>query len=474
MKAKTTKRALLMSVLSLMLCIAMLIGTTYAWFTDSVTTGVGSIQSGTLSIDLVDESGASLEDGTLYFRDANGETDILWEPGARFELDSFKIVNTGNLHLKYKVELTAFSGDTELLDVIDLTVNDQDWDSFWAAQSDVPLAPGASVTVSAVGKMSEEAGNEYMGKTLNAVQISVAAAQLAKESDSIDHTYDEDAEYPVIVNTAAELKEALVSGEDVKLDTDVTLNDEPIAIPANSEAVIDLNGNDLLGVATNSGTSNMIKVPSTSTLTLKNGTVSSVATKPDTEWGGEGQPAYPGYASNTIRCEGTLIIDGATVENKTGRGGASYAIDCYAGANLIINSGKVIQSGGDVAIRMFANSTTKATNVTINGGEISGYRAVWVQLPGSKAEDAPIANLSVNGGILTSTDTVYNDAIYTYSFGNSFDNTTVTITGGTFNGNVSFCGGKKIGTQTNVITGGTFNGYLGTYISGTWEDIAKP
>ena len=66
MKKMNAKRALLMSVISMMLCIAMLVGTTYAWFTDSVTTGVNSITSGTLSVDIVDENGATLENGTIY------------------------------------------------------------------------------------------------------------------------------------------------------------------------------------------------------------------------------------------------------------------------------------------------------------------------------------------------------------------------------------------------------------------------
>ena len=227
MKAKTTKRALLLSVLSLLVCIAMLIGTTYAWFTDSVTTGVNSITSGTLSVDIVDESGATLENGTLYFRDANGRTDILWEPGACFELDSFRIVNTGNLHLKYKVELTAFSGDTELLDVIDFTVNnDEDMDTYFAAQYDKPLAPKEeSELITIKGTMREEAGNEYMGKTLSGMKITVVAAQLAAEYDSFDNTYDSAADYP-IVSLPVSISDAAT--EAVKVETE----DAAIEVPA--------------------------------------------------------------------------------------------------------------------------------------------------------------------------------------------------------------------------------------------------
>ena len=104
-------------------------------------------------------------------------------------------------------------------------------------------------------------------------------------------------------------------------------------------------------------------VKSGGSLTIKNGTLSFAATTPDTVWGGEGQPPYPGYANNTITNQGTLVIENATIENKTSKGGASYVIDNYAGANLIINEGSVLtQSGGDIAIRMF-NGGSGAINV---------------------------------------------------------------------------------------------------------------
>lgn len=46
MNSKSTKRALLVSALSLVVCLAMLVGTTFAWFTDTATTGVNKIVSG--------------------------------------------------------------------------------------------------------------------------------------------------------------------------------------------------------------------------------------------------------------------------------------------------------------------------------------------------------------------------------------------------------------------------------------------
>lgn len=276
------------------------------------------------------------------------------------------------------------------------------------------------------------------------------------------------------VSTAAELTEALAEGGIVVLTADVKLDDAPIVITA--DTTLNLNGNTLVGQSTSNTTSNLIKVQQGATLTISNGTVSFAATTPDTNWGGEGQPAFPGYANNTISNSGKLIIDGATIENKTAPGGASYAIDNYPGADLIINSG-VIDGQGKTAIRMFCNSTTVSTNVTINGGTVTGSRAIWIQLPGSNAEQKPPVNLTINGGVLESTLDPTSEnymAIYGYSYGQNASGVNVTITGGTFNGNVAFGGGSKNGAENVTITGGTFNGTLGRYTNDGWQEIAKP
>jgi len=51
-KTRSTKRALLMSGLALLMCVSMLIGSTFAWFTDSVTSAGNKIVAGTLNIDM--------------------------------------------------------------------------------------------------------------------------------------------------------------------------------------------------------------------------------------------------------------------------------------------------------------------------------------------------------------------------------------------------------------------------------------
>ena len=243
--------------------------------------------------------------------------------------------------------------------------------------------------------------------------------------------------------------------------------DNPLQVIGGKSVTLDLNGNTIYQTATSSSESQLMAVKSGGTLTIKNGTLSFAATTPDTAWGGEGQPPYPGYANNTITNQGTLIIENATIENKTSKGGASYVIDNYAGANLIINEGAVLtQSGGDIAIRMF-NGGSGAINVTINGGDISGYRAVWIQLASNTAAVAPIMNLTINGGTLTSTEQTYNQAIYSYSYGNDMKNVLINVNGGTFNGDIALTGGSnKTNLETLNISGGQFNGTYGFYSYG--------
>jgi hypothetical protein len=255
----------------------------------------------------------------------------------------------------------------------------------------------------------------------------------------------------------------------VTLVSDIVL-DTPLEVSSGKSVVLDLNGKTITETATSASASYLMSVKSGGELTIKNGTISFAATTPDTMWGGEGQPPYPGYANNTITNQGTLILENTTIENKTSKGGASYVIDNYAGANLIINEGTVLtQSGGDIAIRMF-NGGSGAINVTINGGTITGYRAVWIQLASNNTAISPIMNLTVNGGTLTSIEQTYNQAVYSYSYGNDMQNVLINVTGGTFNGDIALTGGSnKTNLETLNISGGTFNGQWGFYSYGADE-----
>ena len=115
--SKSTKRALLTSALALLMCVTMLVGATFAWFTDTASTGVNKIQAGNLDVKLEyatawNEDGsvktwADAEGKTLTFKTADNRAadQILWEPGCTYELPQLRVVNKGNLALKYKLSL---------------------------------------------------------------------------------------------------------------------------------------------------------------------------------------------------------------------------------------------------------------------------------------------------------------------------------------------------------------------------------
>ena len=217
---KSTKRALLGSVMAMVLCLAMLVGATFAWFTDTASTGVNKIQAGNLDVQLVDENGNSLEGKTLEFKKAanaaEGEA-VLWEPGCTYELPAVYVKNNGNLALKYKVAITGINGSAKLNEVIDWTINDAD------LSADHSLSAGAtSEALTIKGHMQESAGNDYMNESIDGIAITVYATQDTVESDSFNSTYDESATYPVA--NVTELKEALTTGGVVAVTEDIKTN----------------------------------------------------------------------------------------------------------------------------------------------------------------------------------------------------------------------------------------------------------
>ena len=195
---KSTKRALLGSVMAMVLCLAMLIGATFAWFTDTASTNVNKIQAGNLDVVLemqnADGKWVSAEGKTLDFvkaADAKGEA-ILWEPGCTYELPALRIRNNGNLALKYKVTITGINGSAKLNTAIDWTIGDV------AMGAEQHLAAGESNAFTIKGHMKESAGNEYMNESIDGIAITVVATQDTVESDSFDKDYDAGAEYPVV------------------------------------------------------------------------------------------------------------------------------------------------------------------------------------------------------------------------------------------------------------------------------------
>ena len=215
---KATKRALLTSITALAMCVVMLVGTTFAWFTDTATANVNKIQAGNLDValemlDTAQNKWVTAEGKTLSFlqKQAGGtvtqNANILWEPGCTYELPKLRVVNNGNLALKYEVAITGAVdatpnngvNDLELLDVITFSASI----GGGTATSGVygtTIADGAlnakddAQTIQLSAKMDENAGNKYQEMAISGIAITVKAMQASHEYDSNGNTYDDAAD----------------------------------------------------------------------------------------------------------------------------------------------------------------------------------------------------------------------------------------------------------------------------------------
>ena len=222
-----TKKALRGSLLALFLCIVLLIGTTFAWFTDTASTGVNKIQAGNLDVELeyshnmVDWQAAN--ENTQMFDD-----DVLWEPG-HTEVVYLRVRNAGNLALKYNIATNSYdmergknaAGDLFYIDqylkigtaqtdtafanreaaiaaiadnektIAKETQISKDWTVLKAGEESKPTA----VVLYMPTTVGNEANNvqSWRKPSLKGLGLVVNATQATVESDSFNNTYDENA-----------------------------------------------------------------------------------------------------------------------------------------------------------------------------------------------------------------------------------------------------------------------------------------
>lgn len=113
---KKTLRQALCSLLVLVMTISALLGTTYAWFTDMVTSSGNVIATGTLRAKM------EWSDDLSTWNDASGGTifnNELWEPGFT-EVKYIRISNIGQLNFKWQLFIEEEGKLTELADVIEV------------------------------------------------------------------------------------------------------------------------------------------------------------------------------------------------------------------------------------------------------------------------------------------------------------------------------------------------------------------
>ena len=277
----------------------MLIGTTFAWFTDSVTSGRNTIVAGNLDVEL--EYATATEDTLGGWTSVNDATDLfgdgLWEPGYA-QVVYLRVRNAGTLALRYQLSMNILS-ETAGVNVNGQTFNLSDELQYGAvlnqsvpfanrdAAMDAVTGPVALSTPYASGEMHLEAnaepqylalvvympktvGNEanYRGDAVPTIELGVnlLATQDTVEEDSFDNLYDQDAWEEV--SDAAGLQAAISEGKIASLTQDIVL-DSTLPMSPSGETNIVLNGNELKTTSENT-----TMVENGETLTVSGGSLS--------------------------------------------------------------------------------------------------------------------------------------------------------------------------------------------------------
>ena len=424
--SKSTKRALLTSALALLMCVTMLVGATFAWFTDTASTGVNKIQAGNLDIKVeyrttADGNWQLLDNATDLF----GAAGTLFEPG-HTRVVELRITNAGNLALKYKIGMNVVSETAgtnkdgnpyKLSDYLKVaTTSIQQYNptdqisslmerlifqkgdfGMWTARDFAnfelktdsngnvhALQPGAAQILGIKVYMPETVGNEANAiSTEKAASINfglnVVATQYTVESDSYGTQYDKDAPLDFEpVSTADELKAAAANGKNVQLTQDVTLTD---ALTFNNAVTIDLNGKTLTSSLNSAGYSLVAKADAT----IVNGTYKGTGSA-------RGIGAYGSLTMRNVTVDVAGQVGVAcsaadrqyTIEDSTIKGG--YAL-CNFNNNATINVSNSTLEGKNTGF--YHNGSFSGLNLTVTGTKINagnnGTDATGVYISGSTA-----------------------------------------------------------------------------------------
>ena len=454
MTKTNSKKALLSSAFALVLSAAMLVGTTFAWFTDTASTGVNKIVSGNLKVDIIGENSDSHIEKLNFKKtaatDAEAGAAILWEPGCRYLTEGFRIANKGNLALKWKAQVNMnniINGKVEgstiakdgksLLDVIDfyvVTSTDKNAEAVAIENFVGNLTAGAKSGVYYIkGVMQTTAGNDYQGLTLDGITITVVATQDTVENDSFNNQYDKDAEYPILVTTGDELQ-AIVSNAkapvNIVLTNSITTNN--FVIPADKDVTLDLNGRTV----TNAGSHTILNkghLTLTDSSTDKSGQIISL----------KGNTAALRNGDNAV-----CVVEGGTISRDGANGNTWHVVENFG--KMTFNGGKVVlKNGNGFAITNGWNYFDPGASTTHAVMEIN---ALELDTDSSGIKNCRYGDLTVNDATVTSTGY--------WALSNDYLGTAV-INGGTLTSN-SFKAVSNGAAMT--VNGGTFDGTEGLFV----------
>ncbi len=369
---KSKKSALLLSFTSLLVCFAMLVGSTFAWFTDTASTGVNKIVAGNLDVKLMYstdmEKWTEATDQTKLFDD-----NALWEPGYT-QVVYLKIVNAGNLALKYEAGFSKnytsnrgknVNGDWYRLDnylkigTAETETKFANREAVWAAiaatektlDKDVMLTSGwvelkagkESKPFAVAIYMPTSVGNEANASRLRPASVSglgieVRATQATVESDSFGTDYDAnaatvlkrveytDGEHTVTGNIQANGTAGAIHGEGTaKITVDATtvygtyVSNYAMAVCASGRSEITIKGGEFANQAPEGSELSLIYAEDNAKITIEGGTFKCVSPK----W--------------TLNCNDN---DAATI---TVKGGSFYKFDP---SNVTVGEGEIFVADG--------------------------------------------------------------------------------------------------------------------------------
>ena len=365
---RATKRALLTSVMALVMCVVVLVGTTFAWFTDTASTGVNKIQAGNLDVELEYKNS-----DTPNFTKADKSTSVfnnnaLWEPG-HVEYVVLKIRNAGNLALKYKlgINIASETGSTNVFDkpfklsdyirfaVLEgdkTTVSDGTEFKRETLMNDVTDANSKLIkdgytsgetqlyptgtegedtekTVTLVVWMPTDVGNDANYKVAEGITapsidlgINVAATQATAEFDSFDDQYDKGAEYPIVaMDTLQELINNAAEPVSAKLEGNIAGS---LTVPQDKNITLDLNGFTLTGGDTHA-------ILNRGTLCIKDSS-------------GNGKIVASKANTSALRNAAVCVIEGGTFTRAAGEDNKWHTVENFG--TMTFNGGKVIAEDG--------------------------------------------------------------------------------------------------------------------------------
>lgn len=479
------KKVIISSLLSIVMCLSIAVGATFAWFTNTANTNVNKIQAGTLDVALEmynpeTNEWENAEGKTLQFlvegRIPAEGTQIFWEPGCTYKLPAIRIINKGNLALKYKVIITGINGDAKLNEVIDWTIS---------GTEDGTLAAEEYKEVVISGHMQETAGNEYQGLSIDGISITVLATQASVESDSTGSDYDEDAEFPespVIVNQAVAKDEAgnvtdqklTKIGDDDKLQAEAVIPAEAVADNAMqmalkvSESTIPANFEVAAGevASTYEVKVSGLKEDNDVAVTVKLYVGAGLSGVGLTHRSGDSDIAFAAVASEDAVVENTFYYDGVngyiTFASATF---SPFTVTYKYAANIdgvdyiyMDEALKAVKDGSTVTFMSnyegnIEFSGKKDLTVDFNGNTVKGYilvgcrydRGIWATTP----SEITFKDTKGNGGVTS--DDSYGTVI-------AMGNSKVTVESGVY---TNVCKGSysrvlRIENSTLVVNGGKF------------------